>query len=198
MFGSCIALCFWGIDKHYLNILIQSHSLQEEYFRGLLFSWSLSGIQAQFISAFFPHSSFLKARSPATTPETPSIFNLGIKAYKTYWKKLGGLIQIQSGINAPKVDLRCVLLIVVVMAMESTYVVEQPSSSLLMLHDRFAWLLNKLENFCLRDAWCAWRNCLFKQWLFGSLFLCISSLASGEETSFRISRVWEFITYITI
>ena len=49
-----------------------------------------------------------------------------------------------------KDDLRCALLILVVTAMEAVYVLEQPSTSLLMLHERFVWLVETLGNLGIK------------------------------------------------
>ena len=49
-----------------------------------------------------------------------------------------------------KDNLRCALLILVVTAMEAVYVLEQPSTSLLMLHERFVWLVATLENLGIK------------------------------------------------
>ena len=49
-----------------------------------------------------------------------------------------------------KDNLRCALLILIVTAMEAVYVLEQPSTSLLMLHERFVWLVATLENLGIK------------------------------------------------
>lgn len=50
-------------------------------------------------------------------------------------------------------DSRCVLLILTIIAMEAVYVLEQPSSSLIMSHDRFVWLLDLLKVLGINEPW---------------------------------------------
>ena len=47
--------------------------------------------------------------------------------------------------------LRVVLLVMATICMEGVYIIEQPSSSLLMKHDRMVWLLDLLGKLSMRD-----------------------------------------------
>lgn len=47
--------------------------------------------------------------------------------------------------------MRCVLLLLVVLAMEGVYIIEQPSSSLLLLHERMVWFVDLMEELGMKD-----------------------------------------------
>ena len=45
---------------------------------------------------------------------------------------------------------RCAMLILAILGMSGVFYIEQPSSSLLMMHDRMVWLQDHLEQFGIR------------------------------------------------
>jgi hypothetical protein len=51
------------------------------------------------------------------------------------------------------VDPRCVLLLLAVISMNGIYILEQPSSSLIMMHERMVWLQHLLESLLMRVSW---------------------------------------------
>ncbi|CAL1163803.1 unnamed protein product [Cladocopium goreaui] len=61
-----------------------------------------------------------------------------------------GCTEYQSVLLANKMVSRLVLLILINVAMLGTYWIEQPSSTLIMLHERMVWLLDLLERLNMR------------------------------------------------
>ena len=88
-----------------------------------------------------------------------------------------------------KDDLRCALLILVVTAMEAVYVLEQPSTSLLMLHERFVWLVETLGNLGIKVPSCV--DILSPPEDTVMVFLCVFFPAYGSTTNTCVVVVWE-------